>query len=94
MQAKPRVHSVDTFTYSYKLDPPEEVGPTPKRFTTTSIKDYWLSNLLFYQNSFVFTRRSRNVRQPRSTLELPLTADNRSEFALLSELGGVDIYFT
>ena len=28
MQAKPRVHSVDTFTYSYKLDHPEEVVPS------------------------------------------------------------------
>ncbi|KPJ21702.1 transposase, partial [Streptococcus phocae] len=34
MKAKPRIHSVDTFVYAYKLEHPEEIVPSTKTLYT------------------------------------------------------------
>ncbi|WP_172793792.1 IS30 family transposase [Streptococcus halotolerans] len=165
MQAKPRIHSVDTFTYSYKLEHPEEVvpstktlynyihqglldikpidlpkvvrirkktksRPSTKKYLGTSIEKrpddindrstfgHWeidsvlglktarepsIITLVERQTRFALTlklpkKRAEYVNQAvldymKSYPIKSITADNGSEFALLSDLEGVDIYF-
>ena len=165
MKAKPRIHSVDTFVHTYKLEHPEDivpstktlyryihqglldikpidlpkvvrlrkkakVRPSTKKHLGTSIEDraadiddrstfgHWeIDSVLGLKTAGEPSIMTLVERQTRFalTIKLPekkaeyvnqavldymenypiksITADNGSEFALLSELEGVDIYF-
>ncbi|WP_152569061.1 IS30 family transposase [Streptococcus phocae] len=165
MKAKPRIHSVDTFVYAYKLEHPEEIVPSTKTLYTyihqglVAIKPIDLPKVVRIRKrsktrpstkkhlGISIEKRPANIndrstfghweidsvlglktagepsvmtlveRQTRYalTIKLPekkaeyvnqavldymkdypiksITADNGSEFALLSELDGVAIYF-
>ena len=165
MKAKPRIHSVDTFVHTYKLEHPEDivpstktlysyihqglldikpvdlpkavrihtkakVRPSTKKHLGISIEDraadindrstfgHWeIDSVLGLKTAGEPSIMTLVERQTRFalTIKLPekkaeyvnqavldymenypiksITADNGSEFALLSELEGVDIYF-